>query len=283
MSIEVTHETAKNQYVEANGTRYAYRRFGAKGGIPLVFCHRFRATIDEWDPEVVNAFAKEREVILFNSAGVGSSSGEIPTDIPAMADHAIAFITALGLPLVDLLGFSMGGYVATTVTLNAPKLVRKLILAGTGPGGGEGILPGEPEVRPVSGRPVLGLEEYLFLFFAPSESSQQAGQAYWERLKRRPGESEPALSPQAVERQVAAVTSWSKGVNSAFPRLGEIDHEVLITNGHRDIMVPTLNSFTMSQRVRRAQLIIYPDSGHGFLFQYPKLFTTHALEFLRAR
>ncbi|ANB75886.1 hypothetical protein AYM40_26660 [Paraburkholderia phytofirmans OLGA172] len=281
MVSAIGQETAETHYVDADGVRYAYRRLGPKGGIPLVFCHRFRGTMDDWDPAVVNGFAREREVILFDNAGVGNSTGTIPASIGAMAAHVVRFIGALGLKEVDLLGFSMGGHIGQAVILGWPHLIRRLILAGTYPGGGDGIILAGPEVRPVAGRPVLGLEEYLFLFFSPSEESQKAGRAYWERLKTRKEPIEPPVSAEGVQAQAAALAGWAQGIDAALPRLAEIRQPVLVANGHNDIMVPTINSFTMAQKIKRAQLIIYPDSGHGFLFQYPQLFVNHALEFLR--
>jgi pimeloyl-ACP methyl ester carboxylesterase len=137
MSTSITHETAKTEYIEADGVRFAYRRFGRPGGAPIVFCHRFRGTMDDWDPAVINGLARERDVILFDNAGVGLSSGQIPDNVRLMADHLLTFLEGLGLSETDLLGFSMGGYVAQFAVLKSPHLFRRLILAGTGPGGGE--------------------------------------------------------------------------------------------------------------------------------------------------
>ena len=280
MTDFVTHHTAATQLVEGDGLRYAYRALGPAGGVPLVLCHRFRGTMDDWDPAVVDALAAERRVILFDNAGIGLSTGETPDSIKGMADRVAEFLRLLEFKHVDLLGFSLGGYVALTVTLDYPDLVRRLVLAGTGPGGGEGIVPAGPEIRQVSGRPVLGLEEYLYLFFSPSEASQTAGRRYWERVNARGPEREPPVSEAAIKAQVAALVAWSQGKGSAFPRLGEIKQPVLVANGHNDVMVPTINSFTMAQKIKNATLIVYPDSGHGFLFQYAGTFTQHVLDFL---
>lgn len=276
----VTHNTAATHLVEGDGLRYAYRALGPAGGVPLVLCHRFRGTMDDWDPAVVDALAATRQVILFDNAGIGLSTGETPDSIKGMADRAAEFIRLMGLEQVDLLGFSLGGYVAQTVTLDYPDLVRRLVLAGTGPGGGDGIVPAGPEIRPVSGRSVLGLEEYLYLFFSPSKASQAAGRRYWARVNERGPEREPPVSEATIRAQVAALVAWSQGKGSAFPRLGEIKQPVLVANGHQDVMVPTVNSFAMAQKIKDATVIVYPDSGHGFLFQYPGRFTRHVLEFL---
>jgi pimeloyl-ACP methyl ester carboxylesterase len=282
MTDFVTHNTAVTQLVEGDGLRYAYRALGPAGGVPLVLCHRFRGTMDDWDPAVVDALAAERRVILFDNAGIGLSTGETPDSIKGMADRVAEFIRLSEFKQVDLLGFSLGGYVAQTVTLDHPDLVRRLVLAGTGPGGGEGIVLAGPEIRRVSGRPVLGLEEYLYLFFSPSDASQAAGRRYWDRANERGPEREPPVSESTIKAQVAALVAWSQGKGSAFPRLGEIKQPVLVANGHNDVMVPTINSFTMAQKIKDAMLIVYPDSGHGFLFQYPGTFTRHVLNFLKA-
>ena len=282
MTDFVTHNTAVTQLVEGDGLRYAYRALGPAGGVPLVLCHRFRGTMDDWDPAVVDALAAERRVILFDNAGIGLSTGETPDSIKGMADRVAEFIRLIEFKQVDLLGFSLGGYVAQTVTLDHPDLVRRLVLAGTGPGGGEGIVLAGPEIRRVSGRPVLGLEEYLYLFFSPSDASQAAGRRYWDRVNERGPEREPPVSESTIKAQVAALVAWSQGKGSAFPRLGEIKQPVLVANGHNDVMVPTINSFVMAQKIKDATLIIYPDSGHGFLFQYPGTFTQHVLNFLKA-
>jgi pimeloyl-ACP methyl ester carboxylesterase len=239
--------------------------------------------MDDWDPAVVDALAAERRVILFDNAGIGLSTGERPDSIKGMADRVAEFIRLIEFKQVDLFGFSLGGYVAQTVTLDYPHLVRRLVLAGTGPGGGEGIVLAGPEIRQVSGRPVLGLEEYLYLFFSPSEASRAAGRRYWERVNERGPEREPPVSESTIKAQVAALTAWSQGKGSAFPRLGEIKQPVLVANGHNDVMVPTINSFTMAQKIKDTMLIADHLSGlrGRFLFQYPSTFTRHVLDFLK--
>lgn len=274
-----THVTAPTRFVEANGVRYAYRRFGAETGTPLIFLQHFRGGLDNWDPLVTDGLAQGRPVILFNNAGVASSNGETPDTIDAMGNHVAAFVNALGLKLVDVLGFSIGGYVAQAFVLGHPHLVRKVVLVGTGPRNGEPAT--DPKILKVAGNPVPGLEDFLFLFFAPSETSQAAGRAFWERRQQRKNQDPPS-SPQTAQAQVAALVEWRQPRGKRHAYLKTINQPTLVVNGHNDIMVPTVNSFILSQNMPNAQLIIYPDSGHGAHFQYPELFVTHARLFLDA-
>ncbi len=275
-----THVTTPTRFVEANGIRYAYRRFGAETGTPLVFLQHFRGGLDNWDPSVTDGLAKGRPVILFNNAGVASSSGETPDTIEAMGDHVATFVNALGLPQVDVLGFSIGGYVAQAFVLRHPHLVRRLVLVGTGPRNGEPST--DERVPKVAGNPVPTLEDFLFLFFAPSETSQAAGKAFWERRHQRK-DQDPLSDAQTAQAQVAAMAEWREPRGERFEYLKTISQPTLVVNGSDDVMVPTVNSFILSQHLPNAQLIIYPDSGHGALFQYPATFVTHVLQFLTAQ
>jgi pimeloyl-ACP methyl ester carboxylesterase len=276
---KATHVTAQTRFVEANGIRYAYRRLGSESGTPLVFLQHFRGGLDNWDPLVTDGLAQGRPVILFNNAGVASSSGETPDTVDAMADHLTTFVNALGLPQIDVLGFSIGGYVAQSFVLRHPHLVRRLVLVGTGPRNGE---PGkDPRILEVAGNPIPVCEDFLFLFFSPSEASQAAGRAFWERRHQRM-DADPPSSIQTMKAQQAALLEWRQPRGERYADLKAIKQPTLVVNGNDDIMVPTINSFTLSQQIPNAQLIVYPDSGHGALFQYPELFVAHTELFLGA-
>jgi pimeloyl-ACP methyl ester carboxylesterase len=282
-----TYTTAVTQYVQAGGTRYAYRRLGRQSGVPLIFLQNFRQGMDNTDPLLLDGFAQDRPVILFNNAGVASSSGETPDTIEAMADHVAAFLGALELLAVDVLGFSIGGYTAIAFTLRHPQLVRRLLLVGTAPRGQEPRT--DPRVDQVAGRPVLGLEEFLFLLFSPSEAGQAAGRAQWARQqqgweqRRRGGlELDPPTSQQTAKAQYGAILEWRQIKGERFAELRAIKQPTLVVNGSNDIMVPTINSWIMSQQIPNAQLIVYPDAGHAAHYQYPELFLKHCKLFLDA-
>jgi pimeloyl-ACP methyl ester carboxylesterase len=278
-----THNTAKTRFAVVDGVRYAYRQFGTATGTPLVFLQHFRGGLDHWDPRVTDGLAKDRPVILFNNAGVASSGGEPADTVPAMARHVIAFLTALGLEKVDLLGFSVGGFVAQQVVLQKPDLIQRLILAGTGPEGGEDIMNGhKPDVIEHATRETPILEDFLYLFFSQSDTSQAAGRAFWERRNTRPDQDVPS-SAAAMGAQANAIGAWGAvPQNDRYASLRGIKQPVLVVNGADDIMVPTINSFILQQNIPNASLIIYPDSGHGAIFQYPDLFVSHAQLFLES-
>jgi pimeloyl-ACP methyl ester carboxylesterase len=282
-SMTHRHVTAPTQFVEANGIRFAYRRFGQEGGTPLLFMQHFRGGMDHWDPAVTDGFAENRPVILFDNAGVASSSGETPDTIDAMAEHAAGFAGALRLSQVDLLGFSIGGYVAQTLAIGYPGLIRRLILVGTGPRAGEP--PQDPKYAEYGGLtdPETGqspLETFLLLFFRPSQTSQLAAKTFWARRHARKEDVDLSTSAQTMAAQRAAITEWRQTRGERFAELKAITQPTLVVNGHNDIKVPTINSFTLSQNIPNAQLIIYPDSGHGSLFQFPELFVAHGRIFL---
>jgi pimeloyl-ACP methyl ester carboxylesterase len=278
--MSYTHNTVPTQYVEANGVRYAYRRFGAGNHLPLVCLQHFRGGLDNWDRLVTDGLAQNRSVILFNNAGVASSEGDPADTIEGMAKHVIAFVDALGLGKIDLFGFSMGGFVAQSVVLARPKLVRRLILAGTGPEGGEGMV-GYPELATRHATQEVPTEEnFLYLFFYPTDSSQAAGRVYWKRRHEREDQDRPS-SNAAMMAQVKAISAWGAvPANDRYAKLKEIKLPVLVVNGKTDLMVPTVNSFIVQQHLPDAELIVYPDSGHGAIFQFPARFVREAITFL---
>ena len=278
-----THISAPTRYIEANGVQFAYRRFGPESGVPLVFLQHFRGGMDHWDPTLTDGFAKDRPVILFDNAGVGSSSGETPSTIEAMADHLADFVNALGLEQVDVLGFSIGGYVAQAFSAAHSTSVRRLILVGTAPRGGEPPTDPNYAAYATATDPATGegtLEAFLYLFFSPSPQGQAAGMAFWERRHRRLVDVDRPSSLQTMKAQSAAVAEWRQARGERFAEIATLAVPTLVVNGSNDVMVPTINSYRLSQYMPDAQLIIYPDAGHASLFQYPELFLTHARMFL---
>src|SRR6202040_1087827 len=200
-----THQTAPTQFVEAKGIRFAYRRFGKSGGVPLVFNMHFTGTMDHWDPLVTDGLAARREVILFNNAGISSTSGEVPASVEEMAANAAAFIKALGLAKVDVLGFSLGGLVAQALTAGTPDLVRRLILVGTGPRGGEGMATLTPEAQTVFGAAYANPDElWLRVFFTPTEASQAAGRTFLKRFRLRADNRDPDVDARVAPAQIGA-------------------------------------------------------------------------------
>jgi pimeloyl-ACP methyl ester carboxylesterase len=277
----ITHQTAPTQYVEANGIRFAYRRFGKKAGVPLVFNMHFMGTMDHWDPNVTDGFALDREVILFNNAGVSSSSGEVPGTFAEMGANAIAFIRALGLSQVDVLGFSIGGLVAQEITLQAPGLVRRLVLVGTGPRSGESMDTGTPEGKAIFGAAYENPDDlWLKVHFTPSAASQAAGRGFVKRFRLREENRDPEVSQAAALAQRSAIGKWGAKRDNAWDYLKDIKQPTLVVNGGNDVIIYTINSFILQQHLPNAQLILYPDSAHGSLFQYPELFVGHVSIFL---
>jgi pimeloyl-ACP methyl ester carboxylesterase len=273
---------APTQTVRTRLETYAYRRFGRGAAPPLVCLQHFTGTLDNWDPAVTDPLAESREVILFESAGLGRSTGEVRTTIAAMADHFLAFAEALGLQRVDLLGFSLGGMVAQHVALDRPGLVRRMLLVGTAPEGGEDVMHLEkPELRRILEDPSLGGYDVLVkLFFTPSEASQAAGRAFASRLAARAADREPASGPNVAQAQIAAFRAWERVEGPRFEKLSRIPHPCLVVNGVSDQMIPVRNSYMLAEHLANATLLVYPDAGHGSLFQFHESFVREATMFL---
>jgi pimeloyl-ACP methyl ester carboxylesterase len=277
-----THNTAKTQFLETHGVRYAYRRFGSGNKPPLLCLQHFRGGLDNWDPQVTDGLAQGRSVILFNNAGIASSGGAPANNIAEMATHVTAFLDKLGLKEIDLLGFSMGGFIAQQVTLSRPHLIRRLVLAGTGPQGGEDMVAYPPEVTAQATIEVPTEESFLYLFFEPTATSQAAGRAFWQRRNARKDQDTPS-SLSAMAAQAAAISAWGKiPEKDRYARLKTIHQPTLVVNGKHDLLVPTINSYILQQHLPNATLIIYPDSGHGAIFQFSELFVREAQFFLNS-
>ena len=284
MSNVNLNETAPTQFQDIGGVSLAYRHFG-KNGAPAVVCFQhFTGTMNNFDPIHTNRLAQDRPVILVDYQGVGRSGGKMPDSMPATAADIIAFVKALGLKEIDLFGFSIGGMVAQQLALDAPELVRRILLVGTGASAGEGMQVFSAEVMDIVGRPNSTIQERcLDLFFSKSPTSYAAGKAWLERIAARKLDREPESKPQVAEAQLAALAKW--GAIPATDRYGDlrkIKQRTLVVNGRNDIMVPTVNSFILQQHLPDARLILYPDSGHGSHFQFPEEFAEEAARFFAA-
>jgi pimeloyl-ACP methyl ester carboxylesterase len=284
MSITTTdsNTTASTQLLQGSHGTYTYRRLG--GGIrrPLVCLQHFTGTLDNWDPAVTDPLASDREVILFDNAGVGRSSGKVPTTVAEMAQHALDFLDTLCLINCDVLGFSLGGMVAQQMAQDRPSIVHRMILVGTAPRGGEDIMYLEkPSLARHIGDPSLkGYAVLQKIFFAPTSSSQAAGVAFLERLAQRKEDLDPPSGPQVADAQMMAFREWARPSGSRFADLKRIHQPTLVVNGTYDEMIPVSNSYRLSENLPNAMLLVYPDAGHGSFFQYHESFTRHAAAFL---
>jgi pimeloyl-ACP methyl ester carboxylesterase len=274
---------APNLSIEAaNGVTYAYRRFGNTGAtaLPLVCFQHYRGNLDNWDPALVDAIAEQREIVLFDNKGVGGSTGAVAHTATEMAYDALQFIEALGLTKIDILGYSMGGFVAQELTLIRPRLVRRLVLAGTGPQGGDEMHGYRDEVVDNAIADEPGAEDLLALFFERSETSVAKGWEFVERIFTRTEDRDVGTDLATRDAQLDAVTTWGIPDPSRLNRLAGITQPVLAVNGENDRMVPTQNTRLLAEHLPDVRLKIYPDAGHGFLFQYPAEFAAELEEFL---
>lgn len=264
--------------IDVGGTTFAYRELGPEGGVPVVFLHHLMAVLDDWDPRVIDGLAAHRRVIAFDNRGVGASGGKVPNTIDEMGADAIAFIRALGLQQVDILGFSLGGGVAQMVALQAPELVRRIVLAGTGPKGGGGI----NEITKIAVVAYVKAAFTLsdarnFLFFPRTPEGKTAAAAYFARLKERTNGRDKKISLQARRAQLKAIRA--AGLDQPDD-LSAITQPVFVANGDHDLMVASSHSADMARRLPNATLTIYPNSGHGGVFQHHATFVPAVVEFL---
>ncbi len=274
------HQITTTKFIKVDGVSYAYRAFGKKSGIPVVLLQHFAGTMDNWDPAITNGLAEYFPVVLFDNKGIGASSGQTPSTIEAMAKDAIAFIKAIGFKKVNLLGFSMGGFISQQIALDEPTLINKLMLVGTGPKGGEGIA---EIIKPLTASASMSPDEQkLYLFYEPTSTSRALGKESLKRVNKRIINRDPDASLLATQAQLKSILQWAESDSAALHQLKKIHHPVLVINGSNDIVVPTINSYVLFQHLPNTKLSLYPDSGHGSLFQYPELFLTEAISFLQA-
>jgi len=277
-----SNRTSPTQFVAAGDQRYAYRRFGAGRGRPLLFLQHFTGTLDNWDPAVTDPLASTREVILFENAGVGRSTGRVPETVAGMAEHSLDFLQRLGVASCDVLGFSLGGMIAQQMAQDRPSIIRRMILVGSAPRGGEDIMHLEkPTLAGYFHDPKLqGYALLQKIFFAPTPSSQAAGAAFIERLAQRTEDREPVSGPGVAKAQIAAFREWEQFTGQRYANLAGIRQPTLVVNGVRDEMIPVENSYRLAEHLPNAVLLTFPDSGHGSLFQFHESFTRHAAAFL---
>ena len=276
--IITSYAEAPTRTVAVAGATFAYRRLGPDTGVPVVFFVHLAANLDNWDPRIVDTIAKERPVITFDNRGVGASTGEVPASVEAMADDAYALITALGLREIDVFSFSLGGMVAQALVLKHPDLVRRLVLTGTGPAGGRDI----DKVAGVTYFDILRAtltrsDPKEFLFFNRNAAGKPAAKAFVTRLEERTVDRDAAVTVKAFRTQLKAIKKWGR---SAPADLSLITQPTLIANGDNDRMVPSVLSDDLHRRIPGSELVIYPDSGHGGIFQFHGDFAPLAARFL---
>jgi pimeloyl-ACP methyl ester carboxylesterase len=278
MTVITAYKDAPTSTIDIGGTTFAYRRLGPDGGTPVIFLNHLSAVLDNWDPRVVDGIAATHRVITFDNRGVGASQGTAPRSVTAMARDAIAFIRALGHDQVDLLGFSLGGFIAQVIAEEEPRLVRRIVLAGTGPAGGEGI----DKVTRVTLLDILKAtltfkDPLEYLFFTRTANGKASARQFVNRLKERTNDRDNPISITAFRNQLKAINAWGRLRPSD---LTVIHHPVLVANGAHDRMVPSSNSSDLARRLPDARLTLYPDAGHGGIFQYHEEFVAEVRTFL---
>src|SRR5438046_4336149 len=276
--IITSYAKAPARTISAGGVTYAYRELGPKGGIPVIFFVHLAATLDNWDPRIVDPIARDHHVITFDNRGVGASTGQVPDSVEAMAEDAYAFIRALGFQKVDIFAFSLGGMVAQALVVKHPELVRKLILTGTGPAGGKDI----DKVAGVTYLDILRAavtrrDPKEFLFFNRNATGKPAARAFVKRLEERTVDRDAKIALKAFRTQLKAIQKWGR---SAPADLSNVTQPTLIANGDHDRMVPSVLSEDLHRRIPGSELIIFPDSGHGGIFQFHDKFAPIAVQFL---
>jgi pimeloyl-ACP methyl ester carboxylesterase len=276
--VITSYASAPTRRISVGGVDFAYRELGPATGVPVIFLTHLAAVLDNWDPRVADGIAARHRVIAFDNRGVGASGGSTPNTIEVMASDAVAFVRALGAEQVDLLGFSMGGMIAQLIAADEPQLVRKVILAGTGPAGGEGITKVTRIAHFDTLRGLLTLQDpKQFLFFTRTAEGRRAGKEFLARLKERTQNRDKRISLRSYSAQLRAIHRWGRQTPAD---LSVIQQPVLVANGESDRMVPTSNSRDLAQRLPNADLVTYPDAGHGGIFQFHQQFVERALAFL---
>ena len=276
--VNTSYAQAPARTVDVGDVTYTYRELGPKGGIPVVFFVHLAANLDNWDPRIVDPIAKDHHVITFDNRGVGASSGDVPDTVEAMADDAYTFIRALGFDKIDVFSFSLGGMIAQALVAKHPELVRKLILTGTGPAGGT-------DIDKVAGTTYFDIlraaltrsDPKEFLFFNRNATGKPAAKAFVKRLQERTVDRDTPVTAKAFQTQLKAIKKWGR---SAPADLSKLTQPTLIANGDNDRMVPSVLSEDLHRRIAGSELVIYPDSGHGGIFQFHDTFAPLAVEFL---
>jgi pimeloyl-ACP methyl ester carboxylesterase len=278
--LSTTYKDAPTRTVDVGGVSFAYRDLGTNTGVPVIFLNHLTGVLDNWDPRVVDGIAARHRVITFDNRGVGASQGKTPDRVEAMTRDAVAFIRALGFDHVDLLGFSLGGFIAQVIAQQEPHLIRKIILAGTGPAGGEDIDKlTSVFIRDVIKAALTFKDPKYYLFFTTTANGKGAARTFLQRLKERRNLRDTPLSISSLRAQLTAIHAWGLAEPSDLTGL---EQPVLVVNGENDKMIPSRNSADLAQRLPHSQLILYPDAGHGGIFQYHEAFVQEALKFFES-